>query len=206
MRTHQGMHSFAIAIVSNNMLTSIGLQQILEDIIPMVDVKHFDSFKNLQYSDSDKYIHFFVDSMIYIEHTQFFREQGKKTIVLINGNMNINGVITLNVCQSEHLLIKSILELHGLGHTKGEAPDPRHIHETVRPSLASQTLLSSREVEVAVLLSKGLINKEIAEKLNISITTVISHRKNIMDKLNAKSLADIIIYSVVNGLVKIGDL
>lgn len=205
MNNRSGMHSSAIAIVTNNMLTSIGLQQVLEDIIPMVDVKLFDSFENLLHSGPEKYIHFFVDSMIYIEHTQFFREQGKKTIVLIHGNMNIQGMITLNVCQSEHMLIKSILELHGAGHENGNAPDPRHIHEVVRPK-PSQTLLSSREIEVAVLLSKGLINKEIADKLNISITTVISHRKNIMDKLNAKSLADIIIYSVVNGLVRLGDL
>lgn len=205
MNNRPGMHSSAIAIVTNNMLTSIGLQQVLEDIIPMVDVKLFDSFENLLHSDPEKFIHFFVDSMIYIEHTQFFREQGKKTIVLIHGNMNIQGMITLNVCQSEHMLIKSILELHGMGHAKGDAPDPRHIHGVVRHT-PSQTLLSAREVEVAVLLSKGLINKEIAEKLNISITTVISHRKNIMDKLNAKSLADIIIYSVVNGLVRLGDL
>lgn len=67
-------------------------------------------------------------------------------------------------------------------------------------------VLSAREIEVAVLLSKGFINKEIADRLQISITTVISHRKNIMEKLNARSLADVIVYSLVNGFVSIGDL
>ena len=45
-----------------------------------------------------------------------------------------------------------------------------------------QEILSAREIEVLVLITKGLINKEIADKLNISLTTVITHRKNITEK------------------------
>ena len=55
-------------------------------------------------------------------------------------------------------------------------------------------------------LSKGHINKEIADRLNISLTTAITHRKNIMEKLHARSLADIILYVVMNGLVDVGEL
>ncbi len=73
-------------------------------------------------------------------------------------------------------------------------------------SLSHEQLLSSREIEVAVLLSKGFINKEIADKLNISITTVITHRTHIMEKLKARSLADVIVYSVMNGFVEVDDL
>ena len=67
-------------------------------------------------------------------------------------------------------------------------------------------LLTPRETEVAVLLSKGFINKEVADRLNINLTTVISHRKNIMDKLHARSLADIIVYVVMNGLAEVSEL
>ncbi len=56
------------------------------------------------------------------------------------------------------------------------------------------------------MLAKGHINKEIADLLNISVTTVITHRKNIMEKLHAHSLADIILYVVMNGLVDVGEL
>ena len=66
--------------------------------------------------------------------------------------------------------------------------------------------MSPRETEVTILLAKGCINKEIADNLNIGLTTVITHRKNIMEKLHARSLADIIIYAVVNGLVDVGEL
>ena len=65
--------------------------------------------------------------------------------------------------------------------------------------------LTLREIEVATLLAKGLINKEVAERLNISMTTVITHRKNIMTKLEAHSLSDIIIYVVMNGYLDLGE-
>ena len=79
-------------------------------------------------------------------------------------------------------------------------------HPGYTPPQKSESLLSPRETEVTVLLAKGRINKEIADQLNISLTTVITHRKNIMEKLGARSLVDIIIYAVVNGLVDVGEL
>ena len=62
--------------------------------------------------------------------------------------------------------------------------------------------LSAREIEVLVLITKGLINKEIADKLNISLTTVISHRKNITEKLGIKSVSGLTIYAVMQGYVE----
>ena len=66
--------------------------------------------------------------------------------------------------------------------------------------------LSAREIEVLVLITKGLINKEIADKLNISLTTVITHRKNIMEKLHAKSVATLAIYAVMHGIVPVDQI
>ncbi len=61
--------------------------------------------------------------------------------------------------------------------------------------------LSDREVEVLIQLVKGLANKEIADKLNISIHTVISHRKNITDKTGIKSLSGLTIYAITKKIV-----
>ena len=61
--------------------------------------------------------------------------------------------------------------------------------------------LSAREIEVLVLITKGLINKEIADKLNISLTTVITHRKNIVEKLGIKSVSGLTIYAVMHGYI-----
>lgn len=61
--------------------------------------------------------------------------------------------------------------------------------------------LSDREVEVLMQLVKGLSNKEIADKLNISIHTVISHRKNITEKTGIKSLSGLTIYAITKKIV-----
>lgn len=66
--------------------------------------------------------------------------------------------------------------------------------------------LSDREKDVLIEVVNGLSNKEIADKLFISIHTVISHRKNISRKLNIHSTAGLTIYAIVNNLVDINHL
>ena len=212
------MPHFEIAIVDSNILAAMGLQQILADMIPGLEVQVFTSFDELQAADQGQFVHYFVASRIYFEHASFFREGKHRAIVLVNGDLQVAGVPTLNVCQSEAALVKALLAVHRQGHPHG-APMPPHPHgahgaghpsslgaHRPGPPSSGTSGLSSREVEVAILLAKGLINKEIADRLHISITTVITHRKNIMEKLRACSLADIIIYVVMNGLVDVGEL
>jgi DNA-binding CsgD family transcriptional regulator len=69
-----------------------------------------------------------------------------------------------------------------------------------------QDVLSDREIEVLKLLASGLANKEIADKLNISINTVITHRKNISQKTGIKSISGLTIYAVVQKFVTLEDL
>lgn len=61
--------------------------------------------------------------------------------------------------------------------------------------------LSEREIEVLTQMVKGLSNKEMADKLNISIHTVISHRKNITDKTGIKSLSGLTIYAITKKII-----
>lgn len=63
--------------------------------------------------------------------------------------------------------------------------------------------LSEREKEVLTLVVQGLLNKEIADKLHLSLHTVVSHRKNIARKLNIHSTAGLTIYAIVNHLVEV---
>ncbi len=64
--------------------------------------------------------------------------------------------------------------------------------------------LTAREIDVLVQLLKGLSNKEIAEELNISIHTVISHRKNIAEKTGIKSLPGLTIYAISKKIIPPG--
>ena len=63
-------------------------------------------------------------------------------------------------------------------------------------------VLSRREKEVLALVANGLTNGEIAEKLFISITTVISHRKNILDKFNVNNTAVLIKNAFEGGYIE----
>ena len=66
--------------------------------------------------------------------------------------------------------------------------------------------LSDRERDVLILVAKGLANKEIAEQLNISIHTVMSHRKNITHKTGIKSVAGLTVYALLNNLLDQNDV
>ncbi len=63
------------------------------------------------------------------------------------------------------------------------------------------TLLTDRETDVLKLVAFGKTNKEIASELFISIHTVISHRKNITEKLGIKSISGLTVYAILNKLI-----
>lgn len=66
--------------------------------------------------------------------------------------------------------------------------------------------LTKREVDVLLLVAKGLANKEIADKLSISIHTVISHRKNVSEKTGIKSASGLTMYAVLKKLIDIDEI
>lgn len=66
--------------------------------------------------------------------------------------------------------------------------------------------LSPREKEVIVGIVKGLSNKEIASEMNVSVNTVMTHRRNIAAKLHIHTPAGLTIYAIVSNLVKLEDI
>ena len=65
----------------------------------------------------------------------------------------------------------------------------------------SQEAISEREKEIIMCLVQGMSNKEIANQLFISVNTVITHRRNIVRKLQIHSLAGLTIYAIANNLI-----
>lgn len=194
-----------IAIIDPNTLSCLGLQNLLEEIIPMGTIRTFRSFGELMDDTPDMYAHYFISSQIYFEHTAFFLERKPKTIVLVKGETlpQLSGVPTLNLYQDEKSLAKNILQLHQYGHHHEHSGKQMPAgHPGMPMNAAGEHQLSAREIEVLVLITKGLINKEIADKLNISLTTVISHRKNITEKLGIKSVSGLTIYAVMHGYIE----
>lgn len=65
----------------------------------------------------------------------------------------------------------------------------------------SERLLTNRETEILKLIVQGLLNKEIADQLNISHNTVLTHRKNIISKTGIKTVSGLTFYCIRNGLI-----
>ena len=66
--------------------------------------------------------------------------------------------------------------------------------------------LTPREKEIVVGIVKGLSNKEIAAEINVSVNTVMTHRRNIASKLQIHSPAGLTIYAIVSKLVSIDEI
>lgn len=66
--------------------------------------------------------------------------------------------------------------------------------------------LSKRETDVLIAIAKGMMNKEIADQMNLSVHTVISHRKNITRKTGIKSVSGLTVYALLNNLINEKDL
>ncbi|MBP5583385.1 MAG: helix-turn-helix transcriptional regulator [Bacteroidales bacterium] len=196
---------YRIAIIDSNSLSSIALQSILIDIIPRVEVQIYTSVQALQDNMSDEIVHYFASSNIVFNAMDFFVPLKRKTIVLCEGDgklMQGYGFWTLNVSQPEQLLLKELLSLHHMGHPHGHSDLGFDKQETEN----EQIILSSREQEVLKYVVLGYFNKEIAEKLHITMATVAFHRNNISEKLGSRSLGHLTIYAVMHGIVKIDEL
>lgn len=80
--------------------------------------------------------------------------------------------------------------------------DRRRQSDPVSPSVG----LSPRETTIVRLVSMGLTNRQIAEKLFLSAHTVMTHRKNISSKLGIKSVSGLTVYAIVNNIITIEEV
>ena len=165
-------------------------------------VDTYGSLSELQANDPESYFHYFTAMSVVLEDMQFFSEHKRKTIVLtlsLDTMSQLSDYKCLCVNVPEPELVRSLLMLEQHAHGKGENLPPM-------PEILNRKILSDREIEVMSLIVQGYINKEIADKLNIGLATVITHRKNIMDKLGMKSVSALTIYAVMHGYVDINKI
>ena len=191
-----------IAIIDANTLATLGLKQMLQNVMPIMTVDTYGSFTELEANHPEQYFHYFVAMNVVLEHKSFFLEQRRKTIVLtlsLDTNSQLSEFHSLCINVPESQLVRSILALEQHAHGHGQ-------NLPAMPKVLQQKILSDREIEVMSLIVQGFINKEIADKLNIGLSTVITHRKNIMDKLGLRSVSALTIYAVTHGYVDINKI
>lgn len=194
-----------IAIVENNTLAVMGLKQLLKTALPMVQIEAFSTFGEFEASQPEQFFHYFVSMHIVLAHRYYFLDEKHRhhTIVLTasnDPNSQLDNFHCLCTNVSEKLLFQELLSLQRQGHPHGE-----HLPKLMA-RMNTEKVLSDRETEVLALIAQGKINKEIADKLCIGLTTVITHRKNLQEKLGLKSVSALTIYAVTHGLVDINHI
>ena len=199
-------------IIDGNTLSCMALKSMLAEIVPFADIQGFGLFDTFQIKIGNApVVHYFVTADVLISNSFYFKDHKKKVIALVgnrNDSLTLSGFRSLDITQSEEIIVKTLLRIHESGHPHGHTHVQKHSTADTAdiPSYEQSVVLTHREKEVLGLVVKGFINKEIAEKLHISITTVISHRQNICNKLGSKSIGRLTIYAVLNQIVNAGEL
>ena len=192
-----------IAIIDQNTLSNITLRSILWDLYNKVEVFIYGSMDSFIKDSNRHFIHFFVSSDIFFKHVDEFELLRNQTTVLCigqNKRYESAGFKTLDISLSEQDLMGKLL------HIQLVSTYDSHYSDGIELSSKAENELSQREKEVLALIVKGHTNKEISNKLDISITTVIFHRNNICTKLQTRSVGKLTIHAVLSGIVEINEI
>lgn len=196
-----------LVIISENRLSAMALRSLLSDIVPGVEVCCFGSVEEYQQSELPMG-HCFVSASLVFRNMELFKPYVRRTIVITEGDSSsftALGFRCIDATATEANIVRQILHIHHAGHPHGHRTEGDAATDEVHPS-STKGALSLREREVLALLVKGHINKEIADRLNISLATVIFHRNNISEKLQTRSIGRLTIYAVLNNIVSLSEI
>ncbi|MBQ7878021.1 MAG: response regulator transcription factor [Bacteroidaceae bacterium] len=123
------------------------------------------------------------------------------------GENEITAIVALTYTSYEESVLRQYDGCIGIYDTAARIAQKLHtaIEESQLAPKNELNELSTRERDILVAVAKGSTNKEIADQFNISVYTVISHRRNISRKLGINSIPGLTVYAIMNKLVDISD-
>ena len=194
-----------IAIISENTLESYGLKSLMEGIIPFAEIDIFMSIDEaMSQHRKQRFFHFFVAASLWMVCSDKVKDLAKHIIIFGSQELR-SGIdtemhfIATNV--SSEKLTRSLMILQHFAHHQFSRY-PQEISSELKKEDARRTAsLTAREIEVLKMVACGKSSKEIADEIHISLHTVNTHRKNIMDKLDAHSATKIVAYAVNHGYI-----
>ena len=190
-----------VIICEASEIIAIGLAEIIDGMAQFDVVARLDSPEHLSEkitaTDANLLI---IDPMLLGYHSKDFLSQlGKE-----HPNMVIIALVSSYLDHSMLTPFGGVIEIND---TKSKVISK--MNEFAQSEATKNTddvELSKRETDVLVAVAKGMMNKEIADQMNISIHTVISHRKNITRKTGIKSVSGLTVYALLNNLIDEKDL
>ncbi len=188
-----------IAIIDRNTLSRTALQKIITESFGNIEVYSYGTMESFIRDSNRHFVHFFVSGDILFRHIEEFETLQKQTTVLCEGQnrrFEAAGYDVLDISSPIRELIGKLALTQLVSRYEEQEERPQNLKEK----------LSAREKEVLRLIIKGLINKEIAKELKISLPTVIFHRNNICEKLQTRSLGRLTIFAVMSGIVDINEI
>lgn len=171
-----------IAIISLPELQGFALQMLISEG-ETVEFRSFPSVATFL-EQADKFDLYAIGIEAALQNIEYFIPKRSRTLVFSNG-FSVEGD-SFNVIHSD----ASMSEIR----TKIE-------HFLKADAQKGEDALTVREVEVLRELAKGKTQKEIADTLFISLSTVITHRKNISAKLGIRSISGLSLYAAMNGII-----
>ena len=188
-----------IAIVEPSQIVFRGLVSLIDDSGRNFHIVRAEDFTELQHQAVRNPLD------IVIINPSFLQSDLKIFQALRNDQPTVKwiGIVYSFFDQKILSLLDGIISINDLQHSIVNMIQQVIQSQKVQEKDASQESLSDRETEVLRLLVTGLANKEIADQLNISTYTVISHRKNISLKTGIKSVSGLTLYAVVKGIISV---
>ena len=190
-----------VIICESSEIIAIGLAEIIDSMAQFDVVSRLDNPEHLseKTTASDANLLIINPTLLGFHNKEFLSQLGKEhlqltLVALVTSCLDhsmltpYNGVIDINDTRSK---IISKMNEFAQSDTSKSTDDVE---------------LSKRETDVLVAVAKGMMNKEIADEMNISIHTVISHRKNITRKTGINSVSGLTVYALLNNLIDEKDL
>ncbi len=219
------MSSIKIFIVDDHHIVCEGIQSLLHDVEDIVVMGCATDINQLIEKIKDQYIHVVLINIYNptdeeIEKIRSLKREYPNTHLLILSMSRAKGFIlktlkagakgylTKDTSRSE--IVEAIYSIRA-GYDYYAKPITNIILKNYLRETAPEHLLqdqkdkslSNREIEVLKLFGQSLTNKEIADKLFISVRTVESHKTNVMKKLNLRTTVDLVKFAIKNDIIEI---
>lgn len=172
-----------IAIISLSNLESYALRAIFEDYV-MAKVETFGSFTEIG-AEFDCFDLFVASADAVLESLDILMPRKSRVLVVSRKEKLESSAFNTISVNSDDAELRLAVETLIKGRKRGEVSNQ----------------LSAREIEVLKELASGKTQKEIADSLCISSSTVITHRKNISAKLGIRSVSGLSLYALMNGIL-----